>query len=94
MRYDAFPGGELVAPGLEDLQRGVETASALLVSIGASRLQEAGVLVPNRIANANEKLYALLEREHGDAAHSQYNALIRRLVSFERALESLGLTRA
>jgi len=31
-------------------------------------------------------LYALLARDNPDAAHSRYNALIRRLVSFERAL--------
>jgi hypothetical protein len=94
MRYDAFPGGELVSPGLEDLERGAVTVNALLVSIGASRLRAIGVPVPTVIPDANEKLYALLEREHGDAAHSQYNALVRRLVSFERALESLGATRA
>jgi hypothetical protein len=29
----------------------------------------------------------LLETTHGNAAHSQYNALIRQLVSFEQALE-------
>jgi hypothetical protein len=94
MRYDAFPGGELVAAGLEDLQRGAVTVNALLVSIGGSRLREVGVPVPAVIPDANERLYALLEREHGDAAHSRYNALVRRLVSFERALESLGAGRA
>ena len=31
------------------------------------------------------KLYGLLVSEMGDAAHSAYNALIRRLVSFEPA---------
>jgi hypothetical protein len=94
MRYDAFPGGELVAAGLEDLQRGAVTANALLVSIGASRLREVGVPVLAVIPDANDRLYALLEREHGDAAHSRYNALVRRLVRFERALESLGAGRA
>jgi len=29
----------------------------------------------------------LLARENPDSAHSRYNALIRTLVSFERALE-------
>jgi hypothetical protein len=32
-------------------------------------------------------LYEALQREDSDSAHSRYNALIRRLVSFERALE-------
>jgi hypothetical protein len=33
------------------------------------------------------RLYDFLARDEPDAAHSRYNALIRRLVSFERALE-------
>ena len=94
MAFDAFPGGELVTAGLEDLRRGVASANALLVSIGASRLRESGLPVPAPIPDANERLYTLLEREHGDGAHSRYNALIRRLVSFERAIESLGAGRA
>jgi hypothetical protein len=32
-------------------------------------------------------LYHLLVHDAADTAHSRYNALIRRLVSFERALE-------
>jgi hypothetical protein len=32
------------------------------------------------------RLYARLAQDSPDAAHSRYNALIRRLVSFERAL--------
>jgi hypothetical protein len=34
-------------------------------------------------------LYALLARDDAAAAHGRYNALIRRLVSFERAAESM-----
>ena len=30
--------------------------------------------------------YAVLADANADSAHSQYNALVRRLVSFERAL--------
>jgi hypothetical protein len=41
--------------------------------------------MPSPIATPEHKLYLLLAREKGDAAHSAYNALIRRLVSFERA---------
>jgi hypothetical protein len=33
------------------------------------------------------RLYALLARDHPASAHSRYNGLIRRLVSFERAAE-------
>jgi hypothetical protein len=35
------------------------------------------------------RLYALLARDDADSAHGRYNALIRRLVRFERAAESV-----
>ena len=81
-----LPGGDLVAEGLADLGAGRETAAALLVSIGAPRLRRGGLKVPEPLADAEHRLYALISREGSDAAHSRYNALIRRLVSFERAL--------
>jgi len=42
--------------------------------------------VPHPIASPEHKLYARLAEEKANGAHSAYNALIRRLVSFERAL--------
>jgi len=81
----ALPGADLVERGIEDLRRGRESAEALLVSIGAPRLRSAGIDVQGAIAEPEHKLYLLLARQKGDAAHSAYNALIRRLVSFERA---------
>ena len=42
------------------------------------------------VADPEHKLYELLAAEDSDAAHSRYNALIRQLVSFERALECGG----
>ena len=39
---DRLPGWELVRAGLDDLVRGVESAGALLVSIGAPRLSALG----------------------------------------------------
>lgn len=87
MRIEALPGGELVREGLEDLARGARSVPALLVAIGAPRLHELGMRVPENAIDAPEHaLYDLLAATFGDAAHSQYNALIRRLVSFERAL--------
>jgi hypothetical protein len=80
-----LPGADLVGRGLEDLGAGAETTEALLVSIGASRLRSLGFEVPAPIPGAERKLYDRLALEHGDAAHSRYNALVRRLVSFERA---------
>jgi hypothetical protein len=80
-----LPGADLVQRGLADLDAGHESAEALLVSLGAPRLQSVGIELSTPIASPEHKLYILLAREKGDAAHSAYNALIRRLVSFERA---------
>jgi hypothetical protein len=88
MNLARIPGGDLVRDGLEDLAAGRETEAALLVAVGAPRLRGLGFEVPSRWADRPEhRLYELLAREHSDSAHSRYNALIRRLVSFERACE-------
>ena len=84
----ALPGDDLVRAGLEDLANGIESAQALLVAIGAARLRRAGVLVPDHSFTSPEhRLYQRLAQANPDAAHGRYNALIRRLVSFERAAE-------
>ena len=86
-----LPGADLVAKGIADLEREIESAEALLVAIGAPRLRRAGVDVPPVAFRAPEhRLYELLAREAPDAAHSRYNALIRRLVSYERAVECVS----
>jgi hypothetical protein len=82
-----LPGADLVETGIVDLERGAETAEALLVSIGAPRLTQLGMQIPKPLANPEHRLYELLSRDDPDDAHSRYNALIRRLVSFERAAE-------
>lgn len=85
-----LPGGELVARGLVELEAGQSTLAALLVAIGAPRLRGLGVEVPSphKFVDGPElELYRLLWSEDPDRAHSRYNALIRELVSFERALE-------
>ena len=82
----SLPGAELVQRGLADLERGIESLESLLVSIGAPRLRSVGVSVPPSTFTQPElRLYEKLSREYGDGAHSRYNALIRRLVSYERA---------
>jgi hypothetical protein len=87
-RLDPLPGGDLVGTGIDDLARGVESIPALLVSIGAERLRHAGLAVPAPVFPSPERrLYDRLASEDSDSAHSRYNALIRRLVSCERALE-------
>ena len=87
MEYRHLPGGDLVEKGLQDLGSSRETVEALLVSIGAPRLRRVGLEVADPLPNPEHRLYALLAEEEPDAAHSRYNALTRRLVSFERALE-------
>ena len=86
--FDAVPGGELIRQGLDDLAAGRESEVALLVLIGAPRLRRIGLEVPeDREGGAEHRLYHLLARSDPDSAHSRYNALLRRLVSFERAME-------
>ncbi len=83
-----LPGGDLLAAGLEDLRCGVESVPALLAQIGAPRLRQLEIDVPARHPSSplpEHRLYELLAREHGDNAHSRYNALIHKLVSFTRA---------
>jgi hypothetical protein len=57
------------------------------VSIGAPRLRRIGLPVPWAIEHAEHRLYARLAEADPDAAHSRFNALVRRLVSFERTAE-------
>jgi hypothetical protein len=83
----ALPGADLIEAGLKDLSDGKESIPALLVSIGAPRLRRIGFSVPRTVPMPEHKLYALLQQSEGDAAHTRYNALIRKLVSFERAAE-------
>lgn len=85
MASTARPGQDLIGQGLDDLSRGVESIPALLVSIGAPRLRALGIAVPGPFASPEHRLYERLRRTDPDSAHSRYNALIRRLVSFERA---------
>lgn len=85
-----LPGAELICRGLDDLAAGRESPESELVQIGSTRLGRSGLKVAVSDAhalNADYRLYELLGLEHGQEAHSRYNALIRQLVSFERALE-------
>jgi hypothetical protein len=88
LKQGSLPGGELVEKGLSDLTKGMETIESLLVSIGSPRLRRLGFDVEAPVDNAEERLYLLLARANPEDAHSRYNGLVRRLVSFERAAES------
>ena len=91
MDFSRLPGGDLVQQGLLDLAESRDSAAADLVLIGAPRLRRLGFDVPiERATGAEHRLYLRLAAEDADSAHSRYNALIRRLVSFERAAECAG----
>lgn len=85
-RFEALPGGDLLQQGMTDLASGRESVPALLVSIGAPRLRALGIEVSRPLPNPEHRLYQQLSEPNPEAAHSKYNALIRRLVSLERAL--------
>lgn len=91
MDLDRLPAGTLIRRGLEDLAMGLETEVSLLVLVGSPRLRRLGLDVPASLtAQAEHRLYEWLCRSEPDRAHSRYNALIRALVSFERAAECAG----
>jgi len=91
VRYRAMtslPANDLISTGILDLQNGRETIAALLVAIGAPKLRKLGINLPTTLPSGPEhRLYDLLSLNGTDSAHSRYNALIRKLVSFQRALE-------
>jgi hypothetical protein len=82
-----LPGQELLDAGLADLAAGRETESALLVAMAAPRLRTLGFDVPaGGGERPSHRLYELLARQDR-GAHSRYNALLARMVSFARAAE-------
>lgn len=82
-----LPGHDLVSAGLADLHAGRETEQAMLVAMAAPRLRDLGLDVPEcDAAVPSHRLYDLLS-ESGPGAHSRYNALVARMVSFARAAE-------
>jgi hypothetical protein len=83
-----LPGAELIEKGLADLAAGAVTVESLLVSVGAPRLRELGFDVRSPFEGPEERLYLVLAESDPAGAHARYNALVRRLVSFERAAES------
>jgi hypothetical protein len=90
---ETLPGADLIREGLRDLKHGVASVPAMLVLVGASRLRSLGLDVTDpspRDGFPEHRLYDLLVASDGDEAHSRYNALIRRLVSFERAAECVS----
>jgi hypothetical protein len=84
---DSLPGNDWIESCVEDLRQQRQTIAALLVAIGAPKLRSLGLEIPENLpSNPEHRLYDLLSDSEPDSAHSKYNALIRRLVSFERAM--------
>lgn len=84
----ALPGAEIVLKGLADLDAGHQTAEGAAVQVAATRLRSGGLTVPQREPGAGEPghdLYRLLADDPDP--HSRYNAILRRVDSFARALE-------
>lgn len=85
----SLPGAELVQEGLADLAAGRHTELSLLALVAAPRLRALGLTVPQMTLPASPEhlLYERIEERLGSGAHSFYNSLIRRIVSYARALE-------
>jgi len=88
---DKLPIQKLIERGIKKLNRNSnskECLETLLVSIGRPKLISLGFRIKRGIKNPEIKLYNYLTKVHSpDSAHSAYNAYIRRLVSFERAVQ-------
>jgi hypothetical protein len=82
-----LPGSDLIEKGIRDLRDGAETIEALLVSISAPRLRALGLPVATPFADPELRLYRQLAARYGAAAHGRYNALLRQLVSYQRAAQ-------
>ncbi len=88
MHFKGLPGEDLIEKGLRDLAQNKVTIESLLIAIGHPRLKQTLKNIPSSsIANPEHRLYDMLNEIDSDSAHSKYNALIRKLVSFERALD-------
>jgi hypothetical protein len=84
-----LPGEDLVTQGLADLAKSILSESALLVLVAGPRLRGLGIEVPEPPLDKpyEHELYSLIEERLGTGAHSYYNSLIRRIVSYAHALE-------
>lgn len=87
MNINSLPGNELIQKGLKDLSLNKITIESLLISIGSPRLRRNGYIISGCVPHSEHQLYQLLKSQFKDGAHSKYNSYIRKLISFERALE-------
>ena len=88
-----LPGGEIIDAGLAALAAGEESVESLVVSLAAPRLKREGVPLPHDvIADADLRLFRLLERTSGDLAHARYLAYLRQIASFADACSGARTT--
>jgi hypothetical protein len=87
--YERLPGAEIVLAGIADIEAGRKSINASAVQCAAPRLRRAGLAAPSSQENvpAAHDLYGQLRAEYGDAAHSRYNAILARVISFAGAAE-------
>ena len=85
----SLPGADLVQQGLTDLKEGRTTEAALLLLVAGPSLRSLGIDIPERACARphHHLLYEKIEERLGEEAHSYYNSLIRRIVSYAHALE-------
>lgn len=79
-----YPGGDMVAKGLDDLKNGVCSEDALLVLVASPRLIALGFEIPTLDTRGSPEhaLYAEIVSRRPIGAHAAYNALIQKVVSF------------
>jgi hypothetical protein len=88
-QFKGLPGAEIVLAGIADLEAGRKSVNASAVQCAAPRLRRAGLDAPSAAGStpAAHELYGQLSTELGDRAHSRYNAILARVVSFAGAAE-------
>lgn len=87
----SHPGNDLIATGLADLAARRHSVEALLVARAEARLRDCGTAVPEHaVADPDKQLFACLAARDPDGAHSAYNALTRRVISYCRSVEHTG----
>jgi hypothetical protein len=84
-----LPGGDRIEKGLGDLAGGRVTVEALLIVIAAPALARLGLeipVMPELGDDAELLLYEKLQEDGVADPYSAYNASLRLIVSFTRAL--------
>ena len=85
-----FPGADLIAAGIGAVKRNEITTEGLLIAVATTRLRDIGLAIPeaaDAIKEPNLALYAAVCEAGG--GHSDYNALIQRIVSFANVADQL-----